>query len=338
MSSPEQVIQDGPLKFGPLDGGGEHRRVTWRSLNPSQPALVDGGAQVTGWKAHPTIKGAMVAPLPASIPHGTTLRQLWVNGLPAARPVLYAVNLDGRWPGGLNITAGLPSEPCCAQPCRNPEPPFYPCPACNCTVTNTSDGYDFSQSQVDPSSWHNPMDVEFIFHFPGQWTPWIEPRCLVGNVSGSLVSVVQPCWGDLKQRNLGPSKQQMRSLPPPAAIENVLGNFTAPGSFYYDRAAATIAYIPRSPEETRTVLEHAAFTSKEETLLEVNATQNLVWEGVRPDGHFPLPQSVPHTKVISRCGAGGFSARDVAASQLCEGFRRLARRILGRVWHATGLC
>lgn len=59
---------------------------------------------------------------------------------------------------------------------------------------------------------------------------------------------------------------------------NVFGQ--APGSFYYDRMAATIAYIPREPSETAAVLDRTAFTSKEETLLEVNTTENLRWEGV----------------------------------------------------------
>jgi hypothetical protein len=44
--------------------------------------------------------------------------------------------------------------------------------------------------------------------------------------------------------------------------------------------AATIAYIPRNPSETAAVLDRTAFTSKEERILEVNATENLRWEGV----------------------------------------------------------
>ena len=44
--------------------------------------------------------------------------------------------------------------------------------------------------------------------------------------------------------------------------------------------AATIAYIPRGPSETAAVLDRTAFTSKEERILEVNATENLRWEGV----------------------------------------------------------
>ena len=93
------------------------------------------------------------------------------------------------------------------------------------------------------------------------------------------MNISQPCFGDLKERNFGPSKHQMRSLPPPAIIENVRSNLTAPGSFYYDRTMATITYIPR-PGETLPVVEGSAFTSKEETLLKLNGTQNMAWVGV----------------------------------------------------------
>ena len=63
-------------------------------------------------------------------------------------------------------------------------------------------------------------------------TPWIEPRCTVVNMSGPLVALSQPCFGDVARRNLGPSKSQLRPMPPPYAIENVLSNLTAPGSWY----------------------------------------------------------------------------------------------------------
>eukprot|EP01043_Picozoa_sp_COSAG02_P090476 COSAG02_NODE_27322_length_612_cov_1.058480_1_plen_133_part_01 len=56
------VIQDGPLRLQQLDGGGSRNRmVTWRSLDPSVPAVIDGGVQVTGWKPHPSVNGALVA-------------------------------------------------------------------------------------------------------------------------------------------------------------------------------------------------------------------------------------------------------------------------------------
>jgi hypothetical protein len=271
------AVSRGGLAFGEADSPRPGRTVTWKSADPSNPAIVSGGTAITGWKQSASVKGAIVAPLPDSVPHDFVLRQLWVNGRPAQRPVQYAVNLDGRSPGLLNVTAGLPGEPCCPQPCRNKEPPYYPCPSCNCTVVNTTNGYDFSASPVDPSTWRNPTDIEFIFHFPGQWTPWIEPRCAVAAVRGSEVEVAQPCWGDLAERNFGPSKRQMRSLPPPAWAENVFENFTAPGSFYHDRPNRTITYIPR-PGETATTVE--AFTSIEETLVLVNGTSNHVWEGM----------------------------------------------------------
>jgi hypothetical protein len=271
------VVSGGPLSFGPEDTPRQGRTVTWRSADPSNPAIVDGGTPLTGWAPSAHVKGALVAPLPASVPRGVILRQLWVNGRRAQRPVQYAVNLDGRSPGGLNATAGLPSTPCCPSPCRNKEPPYYPCPSCNCSVVNTSSGYDFSQSPVDPSLWRNPTDVEFIFHFPGQWTPWIESRCAVAAVHGAMVTVTQPCWGDLAERNFGPSKKQMRSLPPPAWAENVLENLTAAGSFYHDRLNNTITYLPRAGEEAATI---AAFTSSEETLVLINGTRNHRWEGL----------------------------------------------------------
>ena len=273
------LISDGPLSLGPEDSPATGRTVTWRSADPASPAIVDGGTAITGWKPAPGTKGALVAAVPASIPRDVCLRQLWVGGRRAERPRQYAVNLDGRSPGMLNITAGLPSEPCCPQPCRNKEPPYYPCPSCNCSVVNTTDGFDFSKSPVDPSAWRNPSDIEFVFHFPGQWTPWIESRCTVASVDGAMVTVSQPCWGDLAERNFGPSKHQMRSLPPPAWAENVFENLTAPGSFYHDRLNGTLTYIPR-PGETAASVGSSAFTSKEETLLLINGTSNHIWEGV----------------------------------------------------------
>ena len=92
----------GPLSLGSLDGGSHGHQITWRSADLSRPAIVDGGTRVTGWKRSPIVKGAFVAPLPLTIEHGAILRQLWVNGARAQRPVVYAVNLDGRSPGGLN--------------------------------------------------------------------------------------------------------------------------------------------------------------------------------------------------------------------------------------------
>ena len=282
-------VPPGGLALGARDGGqSPAQRVVWRSDDGRSPATVDGGVALPGpWTPSGKVKGALRAAVPPQLlarlggagaagesptaNTAATLRQLWVGGRRAQRPVLYAVNQDGTGP--------LPGPPCCAQPCRNREPPYYPCPGCNCSVTNTTDGYDFSANHVDPSEWENVGDVEFVFHFPGEWTPWIEPRCTVDSVAGKVVKLKQPCFGDLAQRNLGPTKQQMRPMVPPAWIENTLANFSTPGTWYFDRQDASILYIPRSGEDPETIAA-SAYTSVEETILLVNGTRNLEWSGV----------------------------------------------------------
>lgn len=78
--------------LGPLDGGGgddNGRWVTWRSADPAHPAVVGAPIKVTGWTPHRSNPKALSAPLPANVSKGTALRQFWVNGLRAERPVVY---------------------------------------------------------------------------------------------------------------------------------------------------------------------------------------------------------------------------------------------------------
>jgi hypothetical protein len=78
-------VGEQPLALSELDGGAPGQPVVWRSLHPDLPATVGAPIRVTGWTAHPTIKGAMVAPLPSNVTKGTPLRQFWVNGERALR-------------------------------------------------------------------------------------------------------------------------------------------------------------------------------------------------------------------------------------------------------------
>lgn len=41
----------------------------------------------------------------------------------------------------------------------------------------------------------------------------------------------------------------------PTSLENVASNFTQPGQFYYDRAGATISYIPRAGETGKYIID-----------------------------------------------------------------------------------
>jgi len=78
-------VGDEPLALGPEDGGSGGGWVTWRSHQPALPATVGAPIKVTGWKPHPTIKGALIAPLPTNVTKGSALRQFWVGGERALR-------------------------------------------------------------------------------------------------------------------------------------------------------------------------------------------------------------------------------------------------------------
>jgi hypothetical protein len=49
---------------------GYGRWVTWRSADAHSPAVVGAPIRVTGWAPHPTVKGALLAPLPGSVSPG----------------------------------------------------------------------------------------------------------------------------------------------------------------------------------------------------------------------------------------------------------------------------
>ena len=52
-----------------------------------------------------------------------------------------------------------------------------------------------------------------------------------------------------------------------------------PGHWYYDRAAATISYVPR-PGETADSVEASATTATQQQLVTLADTQNVKWENV----------------------------------------------------------
>ena len=267
------TVGDNPLVLGPEDGGSAQGSVVWRSFDPHTPASLTAGVRVTGWKPHSEVKGAYSAPLPANITPGSQLRHLWVDGKRASRPVGYPV--------------------CAGGPCPVPATDGPSRPKFNLTMTrNTSmypegSQYDFSATGLDPSSWKNPADVEFVFTGCASFNCWVEPRCSVSNVSGELVSLSQgdnsSCFWRLYYFGIGwggsPDGGGLwRKFP--TAIENLASNWTQPGEFYYDRAAGSIGYIPRSGENIAT-LEATATTATAQYILVVNSTRNLVWEGVR---------------------------------------------------------
>ena len=165
-------VGDTPLTLGPEHGGSGKQWVTWRSADSANPAIVGAPIRISGWKPHPTNKKALSAPLPSNVTKGTALRQFWANGRRAERPVIYGT---GRQPGDnrqgycLNLTNATATH-------------MYP----------EGSQFDFSsEPAVDPTKWANPGDVEFVYTSCDAINCWIEPRCTVESVKGSLVSLKQ---------------------------------------------------------------------------------------------------------------------------------------------------
>ncbi len=59
-------------------------------------------------------------------------------------------------------------------------------------------------------SWRNPSDIEFGYPGgAGYWSletggqgAWTEPRCPVASISGTTITMAQPCWNNSNDRVL----------------------------------------------------------------------------------------------------------------------------------------
>lgn len=262
-------IGNSPLSLGPADSGQSGQPVVWKSASAADPATIGAPIRITGWKQHPNVTGALIAPIPSNITRGTSIRQLWVADQRAERPVIFGHGIqpgDNKQGNCLNLT--------------------------NTTATSMypyGSQFDFHyENATDPSKWLNPGDVEFVYTSCDAINCWIEPRCTVQDVKGSIVSLKQDgnesCFHRLYyyqqcfNNGNGPGRQSKRGMNP-TMLENVASNWTYPGQFYYDRAQATMGYIPRK-DETIAMIEASATTSIAEQLLVINGTKNLQWEGV----------------------------------------------------------
>lgn len=100
------------------------------------------------------------------------LRQFWVNGVRADRPRVYGTGSqpgDNRNGQCLNLTNVSSTA-------------LYP----------TGSAFDFGHEHAtNPALWPNPADVEFVYTSCDAINCWIEPRCTVESVDGSVVRLKQ---------------------------------------------------------------------------------------------------------------------------------------------------
>ncbi len=244
-----------PLTLTPQDSGTNGHNIIYTAL-PGQRPIISGGVQVTGWKLVDAKKNLWSAPAPSVLKN---TRQLYVNGLRAQRAR-----------GTLPVT-----------------------------LTQTATGYTASDATM--ASWRNPGDIEFVYTGGNSlWSEgeyglgaWTEPRCLVGSISGTTITMAQPCWDNSTKRvsfpagvnggrtiNLvGPASVGKR----PDYIENAFELLDQPGEWYFDRSASTLYYIPRFGENLRTADVEAPVL---ESLIngngsESNPIHNIIFTGLQ---------------------------------------------------------
>jgi hypothetical protein len=213
-----------PLSLDARDSGANGHRVIWQgSADPASTEL-SGGKRVTGWRPVPPHPGLFAAPAPAGL---ANTRQLYVDGVREQRA-------------------------------RGPLP---------VTVTTNETGYTASADTL--AHWRNPQDIEFVYTAGealwniqrdglGQWT---EPRCPLGSVIGTTITMAQPCWNNSTKRVVFPNipGRSVNMVGPydltngrhPTYVENALELLDTPGEWYLDRSAHLVYYLPRPGQDLR---------------------------------------------------------------------------------------
>jgi sucrose-6-phosphate hydrolase SacC (GH32 family) len=292
------------LELGPVDSG-----VVWRgSLDPAAAAVVTAAVAVHGWKADAARPGVLTALIPAAVPAGKALRHLWVGGVRAFKPRYY--------PPAMAIVV--------VENSSMPHGSLLP-----------NGGYLFNASAMDPSTFRNPRNVEFVYtgrtgarvappagyahdHERGAQSgedPWTEMRCTVDTVRGRSVSLKRACWEALPFAGAEDTHARSVRHQPPAYLENVEANFTEPGEWYLDSEAGSILYRPRVGE-TLADVEKSAMTAVNSTLLVLKGARDVVYEGVQFEYAVWDPLTTDQQGFVDIQSAQIFNGSVIAASTL----------------------
>ena len=238
-----------PLSFGAKDSGSNGHDVIWAAAPGAHPVL-SGGEQVTGWHLSDAGRNIWAATVPA----GLATRQFYVNGIRA------------------DVAAGpLPVK-----------------------LTPTATGYTASSTVLD--GWRNPSQLEFVYTGgEGYWSlstggsgAWTEPRCPVASISGTTVTMAEPCWDNSTMRILrtdgsgrtvnlvGP--QTLGNGEIPAYADSAYELLSQPGQWYLDGAGHTLYYIPRPGQD---MARADAEVPVLQTLAGGTGVHNVVFQGIQ---------------------------------------------------------
>src|SRR5262249_5890285 len=105
----------------------------------------------------------------------------------------------------------------------------------------------------DPSG-QPPAGVEFVFR--NGYAAWTELRCPVASMSGTTITMVEPCWQNSYNRAILTGQNQAANLVdpqhlklPPTPVENALDHLTQPGQWYLVWPSSRFYYIPNANED-----------------------------------------------------------------------------------------
>ncbi|MEY9962566.1 hypothetical protein ABIA33_000592 [Streptacidiphilus sp. MAP12-16] len=107
------------------------------------------------------------------------------------------------------------------------------------SFTRTATGYTTSNTTL--AGWQNISNVEFVYN-----VGWTQMRCGVASVSGTTVTMQQPCFDNSTKKQYGVNADL------PSSIENAKELLNNPGEFYLDTSAHTVYYLPREGQQMST--------------------------------------------------------------------------------------
>jgi hypothetical protein len=209
------VLDDGtyrltaPLDFGAADSGSPGHPVVWTAARGAHPVL-SGATRMTDWTtASPSGVWS------ASVPVGSASRQLYVNGTEAA--------LAQATPSQLHFAGGW---------------------------KGSATGYDLT---ADPTalaffSAMTPEQLQQVeFDYPGGNGQWTDSKCRIQSLSGSSLTMDEPCWTDITNRSdYAQASGTLPSMSTSQLPTSILyaRSLLHPGQWFLDQASQTLYLYP----------------------------------------------------------------------------------------------
>ena len=241
-----------PLRLTAADSGTAGHDLVFTAA-PGEHPIISGAVRIEHWHVVDAQRHLWSAAVPESVANS---RQLYINGVRATR-----------------TRARVPVA-----------------------LTETPTGYTAASDAI--ASWKNPTDIEFVYtggnsvwseHSEGLGS-WTEPRCPIASISGTTITMAQPCWDNSTKRVMLPSGERTANLVGPMSVgkrpeyvENAYELLGTPGQFYFDRPAHLLYYVPRPGEDLHTADVEMPVLEK---LVEADGTasapvQHIVFSGLQ---------------------------------------------------------